>query len=264
MSMNRSSPPEVSGSDAALSLYQLLDPQVLAHPYPLYQRLRSEDPVHWDPFLHAWVVTRYADVVTVLSRCSANRTPTPEQLTALGLEALAPLARDDVVEQAARPRRVVHAEDIGVGRGLLSQALKQISASFEAEQRVGIAYLKGRCQRREREFCRVHRRIDPERRDWGVRENRPSANISRLAIASPSERPMPCPVIASRYRHVAPAPASSSTLTMARSDSRRGLVPRDQAMMLRRPSAPSGRHRRTQNAASARGRECRAWGKPCA
>lgn len=79
--------------DSTLSLYHLLDPEVLANPYPLYHRLRSEDPVHWDPFLHAWVVTRYADVVTVFQRFSANRTPTPEQLTALGLSVLTPLAQ---------------------------------------------------------------------------------------------------------------------------------------------------------------------------
>lgn len=81
-----------------LSLYHLLEPEVLANPYPLYHRLRSEDPVHWDPFLHAWVVTRYADVVTVFQRFSANRTPTPEQLTALGLSALTPLARVMVLQ----------------------------------------------------------------------------------------------------------------------------------------------------------------------
>ena len=80
-------------SDPGLSLYNLLNPEVLANPYPLYQRLRDEDPVHWDPFLHAWVVTRYADVVTVLQQFSANRTPTPEQLTRLGLSSLTPLAR---------------------------------------------------------------------------------------------------------------------------------------------------------------------------
>src|SRR6266700_1507842 len=82
----------IGKSDPPLSLYHLLDPEVLANPYPLYHRLRSEDPVHWDPFLHAWVVTRYADVVTVFQRFSANRTPTPEQLTALGLSSLTPLA----------------------------------------------------------------------------------------------------------------------------------------------------------------------------
>src|SRR5258706_6840420 len=63
----------------ALSLYHLLDPEVLADPYPLYHRLRTESPVHWDPYLHAWVVTRYADVITVLHDFSADRTPTPEQ-----------------------------------------------------------------------------------------------------------------------------------------------------------------------------------------
>ena len=62
---------------SALSLYHLLDPEVLANPYPLYKRLRDEDPVHWDPYLHAWVVTRYPDVVEVLLHFHADRTPTP-------------------------------------------------------------------------------------------------------------------------------------------------------------------------------------------
>ena len=79
--------------DKALSLYHLLDPDVLANPYPLYHKLRNEAPVHWDPFLHAWVVTRYADVVRVLHHFSANRTPTPEQLSAMGLSALNPIAQ---------------------------------------------------------------------------------------------------------------------------------------------------------------------------
>src|SRR5690242_20269027 len=77
----------------ALSLYRLYDPAVLANPYPLYARLRTEDPVHWDPFLHAWVLTRYEDVVHVLHRFSADRTPTPDQLAALGMSALKPVAQ---------------------------------------------------------------------------------------------------------------------------------------------------------------------------
>lgn len=76
-----------------LSLFQLLDPEVLANPYPLYERLRTEAPVYWDPYLHAWVVTRYADVITVLHHFSANRTPTPEQFAAMGLAELGPLAQ---------------------------------------------------------------------------------------------------------------------------------------------------------------------------
>src|SRR5579862_4350996 len=80
-------------ADPSLSLYQLLKPEVLADPYALYRHLRETDPVHWDPFLHAWVVTRYADAVTVFQKFSAARTPTPDQLALLGLEALAPLAQ---------------------------------------------------------------------------------------------------------------------------------------------------------------------------
>jgi cytochrome P450 len=76
----------------ALSLYHLLDPEVLANPYPLYSRLRTEAPVHWDPFLHAWVVTRYPDVVRVLHEFSADRTPTPEQLERINLSAISPIA----------------------------------------------------------------------------------------------------------------------------------------------------------------------------
>src|SRR5437870_8815813 len=79
-------------NDPGLSLYHLLDPEVLANPYPLYHRLRSEDPVHWDRFLHTWVVTRYADVVNVLHSFSAERTPTPQHLTKMGLSALNPIA----------------------------------------------------------------------------------------------------------------------------------------------------------------------------
>jgi hypothetical protein len=86
------SAPASAGPDPGLSLSRLLDPEVLADPYPLYHRLRREDPVHWDPLLHAWVVTRYADVVTVLHRFSADRTPNPEQLSAMGLGALNPIA----------------------------------------------------------------------------------------------------------------------------------------------------------------------------
>ena len=80
-------------SDASLSLVRLLEPDVLANPYPLYHKLRSEDPVHWDRFLHTWVVTRYSDVLNVLHSFSADRTPTPEQLTAMGLSGLNPIAK---------------------------------------------------------------------------------------------------------------------------------------------------------------------------
>lgn len=80
-------------TDPKLSLYHLLDPEVLADPYPLYHRLQTEAPVLWDPYLHAWVVTRYADIVTVLHQFSAKCAPTPEHLAAIGMPELAPVAQ---------------------------------------------------------------------------------------------------------------------------------------------------------------------------
>jgi pimeloyl-[acyl-carrier protein] synthase len=82
-----------TGKPQSASLYHLLDPDILANPYPLYHQLRNEDPVHWDPFLHAWVVTSYAEVVTVLTKFSAARTPTPEKLSEMGLSELNPIAQ---------------------------------------------------------------------------------------------------------------------------------------------------------------------------
>jgi cytochrome P450 len=100
-----------------LSLYHLLDPEVLANPYPLYHRLRQQDPVHWDPFLHAWIVTRYADVITVFQKFSADRTPTVEQMASMGLEALTPLA-----EVMVKQMLFLDPPDHGRIRGLASKA----------------------------------------------------------------------------------------------------------------------------------------------
>lgn len=51
------------------------DPAVLADPFPLYRRLREEEPAHWSPRLKAWVLTRYADVhdVCVAPAMSSDR-----------------------------------------------------------------------------------------------------------------------------------------------------------------------------------------------
>lgn len=82
-----------SCSQAPLSLYHLLDPEVLANPYPLYRRFREEDPVHWDPYLHAWVVTSYAEVVRVLTEFSAARAPSADFFESLGAPEVSPIAR---------------------------------------------------------------------------------------------------------------------------------------------------------------------------
>jgi cytochrome P450 len=41
------------------------DPATLANPYPLFARMRDEDPCHWSPRLKSWVLTRYDDVRAV-------------------------------------------------------------------------------------------------------------------------------------------------------------------------------------------------------
>jgi cytochrome P450 len=41
------------------------DPSTLADPFPLFQRMRDEEPAHWSPLLKAWVLTRYEDVKRV-------------------------------------------------------------------------------------------------------------------------------------------------------------------------------------------------------
>jgi cytochrome P450 len=87
----RPAPPQ-RPRDRSLGLYRLLDPAVLADPYALYDRLRTESPVHWDPMLHVWVMTRYQDVLTVLQRGSAARTPEPEHMEAMGLQEFNPIA----------------------------------------------------------------------------------------------------------------------------------------------------------------------------
>lgn len=48
---------------------QTLDPlstEVLENPYPAYEMLRREDPIHWHEKLNAWMVTRYADCSQIL------------------------------------------------------------------------------------------------------------------------------------------------------------------------------------------------------
>jgi pimeloyl-[acyl-carrier protein] synthase len=88
--------PDTGGTSkvaSELSLFHLLNPDVLGDPYPLYNRLRTEQPVFWDPYMHAWVVTRYSDVIRVLRDFSAERIRTAEQLTVMDMSELNPMAR---------------------------------------------------------------------------------------------------------------------------------------------------------------------------
>jgi len=73
--------------------YDPRQPQHIADPFPIFARLRAEDPVHWSEILGGWVLTRYRDVRLVLNdpRFSADRiTPFRDHL--------APDARAGVAE----------------------------------------------------------------------------------------------------------------------------------------------------------------------
>src|ERR1051326_896069 len=45
---------------------QLLSPDFLIDPYPVYARFRAEAPVYWSAAWHCWVLTGYADVRSAL------------------------------------------------------------------------------------------------------------------------------------------------------------------------------------------------------
>jgi len=47
-------------------VYDPADPAVMADPFPVYARLRDQDPVHWSPSLKSWIITRYTDVRDLL------------------------------------------------------------------------------------------------------------------------------------------------------------------------------------------------------
>jgi len=47
--------------------YHLLSSENIANPYPIYDQLRRNDPVHLDPLLGCWVITRYVDVLSAFS-----------------------------------------------------------------------------------------------------------------------------------------------------------------------------------------------------
>jgi cytochrome P450 len=50
-----------------LSLRSLQRPEVIASPWSFYARLRREAPVHFDPCLQSWLLTRHADVASALA-----------------------------------------------------------------------------------------------------------------------------------------------------------------------------------------------------
>lgn len=62
------------GNDA-WTKYDLKTPEATVDPYPVYARMLSEAPVHWNKGMGGWVIARYDDVTSCLRdpRLSANR-----------------------------------------------------------------------------------------------------------------------------------------------------------------------------------------------
>jgi pimeloyl-[acyl-carrier protein] synthase len=56
--------------------YDLFAPEAVVNSYPLFKRMRSEDPVHYCESGGYWILTRYRDVEAALrdERLSSNRT----------------------------------------------------------------------------------------------------------------------------------------------------------------------------------------------
>jgi hypothetical protein len=48
-----------------LSSFTFADPKVMQDPYPYYERLRAEDPVHFDEGVRTWLITRHDDILAV-------------------------------------------------------------------------------------------------------------------------------------------------------------------------------------------------------
>ncbi len=75
------------------SIFNLMDPEVVANPYPFYDQLREYGPIYWDDYLKGWVCTGYEEIQTALRspQVSNHRVVTLEELETLGLSDLAPL-----------------------------------------------------------------------------------------------------------------------------------------------------------------------------
>ena len=55
--------------------YALDSPEFLANPYPIFAQMRSNDPIYWSAESNYWILTRYADIISMVQsdRLSSNR-----------------------------------------------------------------------------------------------------------------------------------------------------------------------------------------------
>ena len=89
----------------SFGLQDLLRPDIIANPYPVFRRLRLEDPIHEDPTGEGWIISRYDDVAFVLAdrRFSAERT-LPQGAESAGARGINPVvqARPNAIDKDVR------------------------------------------------------------------------------------------------------------------------------------------------------------------
>lgn len=58
-----------------MSWYDLNSAEFLANPYPVYDQLRANDPIYWSAENGYWILTRYADIASLIQnpKLSSNR-----------------------------------------------------------------------------------------------------------------------------------------------------------------------------------------------
>lgn len=58
-----------------MSSYDLNSAEFLANPYPVYDQLRANDPIYWSAENGYWILTRYADIASLIQnpKLSSNR-----------------------------------------------------------------------------------------------------------------------------------------------------------------------------------------------
>ena len=135
----------------------LFTPEVIADPYTYFDRLREEDPVHWNAKYAVWLITRYDDVVWVLrhqelfSSEVAKRDPRepypPIQASDLEMYDFVRAFFGDFFIQHDRPahtemRKVVHGyftpKSMEQWRSLVQSAITHLLDEAEAQGRMDV------------------------------------------------------------------------------------------------------------------------------
>ncbi|MGB6474879.1 MAG: hypothetical protein WBF04_12550 [Candidatus Sulfotelmatobacter sp.] len=93
--------------------------------------MREHSPVHWDPYMHASVVTSCAEAVTVLKDFSANRTPPLAYLGQLGLSSMKPFA-EVMLQQMMFMDGAMHARLRGICAAAFTRRVEELRAEIES------------------------------------------------------------------------------------------------------------------------------------